>query len=886
MYFLRKDFGGDQQIKTELDMNVNLSLRGRLLPLILFMWTSQVVFGGDILNATVKIVGTGGNQGTGFIFSITKEDLFIVTAAHVVGSDKEVEVFFFRKQDGAGTGTTGGVVEMTTGEVKDIALLKVGRDVAPSTVEKVRAGFSIGLRKGDLLTIVGQPLNSERGWVVDPTAEVTDDASDVVDFSSSRVGPGFSGGPVLDKDGLVVGMIGSDSVNSKDDTGRAVPIETVTDFVERSRELRPQTNLQLNGALKLLFGLTGVVDYPKARTLFNTAANSGDELSMAWKSFLEATGSCGFRTSRSEGSAELARLLPQVKALSRQRVGAAAFLQGQALYFGWGITRNLSAANEEMREALDLGFEPARAVLADFYFRGVGQAADRREAINILEKDKITLLPAGMVRLAVIYLSDEESRAARPSRKLLEDAAEFGEPSAMLRLGDLYLYGDGVDQNVGSAREWYARAAQAGEPFAHVAQAGAELWDDNPEAAADLAKNAVRDSSSPDAKWMLALLTANGLISGGADDAATMKLLTEATEEGSELALVQLATCYLEGFATEQNFEKGERLLREALDRKLIKAIAVDGIRHFNALGTARDIEKAYHAFLKAANYNDSNGLVGLGLLYKLGHVPDEPPDPDKALELFLRAGRKGSGSGYRLAGSMHVPGPEDDGEPEKAEKYFMKALKFGDKGALAALVDLYMNNRDFAEQSSGINKVRDILERQEENRSPDAKALLGFLDLVFEQNVRAAVERIRTAAGMGSALAMNMMADLYVRGGYGVLRDIREAERWAKSGVAKGDVSSVAQLGYIYWEQGRFEDARKLWRRAAEQEQPYALYTLALLYLYGEGGVRPDNKRGQELLKAASMQGAGAARQLLQLIRQYGGLPSPMPRIAPPGPR
>ncbi len=81
-------------------------------------------------------------------------------------------------------------------------------------------------------------------------------------------------------------------------------------------------------------------------------------------------------------------------------------------------------------------------------------------------------------RLAVERIKDQKREAARQQQlaeerradaaKLAEEraAAEAGDAVAMLAIGDRYRYGKGVDQNSGTAADWYRKAAKAGSALA------------------------------------------------------------------------------------------------------------------------------------------------------------------------------------------------------------------------------------------------------------------------------------------------------------------------------------------------------------------------------------------------------------------------------------
>lgn len=866
--------------------------------LVLICTTWHPLQGADLREGVVKVIyrtptGNIDRQGAGLVYSIADDYVYIVTSYHNVqdapvenGKRVGMSILFFEQRLAPEKAVTAEVLPKTTDAEKDITVLRVNRKDAPTNLQQMRLGTSFAVKFDDPVKIIGHPVDGKQDWVMDPFAVTTEDASDVLHFSSKIITSGFSGGPLIDKEGLVIGLIRFDSVGQQPQTGEAIPIETLRDFVDRFPELRRdvQINAQLKQALELYFGLGRVVDYAKAKTLFTQAAESGDPLSSGWLAYLEGTGACGFTTNWTAGSEAMRGLLPELEALSRGGVGAAAFLVGYAHFIGLGAQQDVAAARDRLQEAIKVRFEPARVLLADFYFRGVSVNADGAEAIRILTDGKPNLLPSAKVEAALIYLSGQGGGTSSKAKELLKSAAETGDPQAMLELGHLYLAGDTVEPDIDEAKRWFSNALQAGEPEGRTELARAALWSADPGTAEILLNTSIANSRSPNAKRLMALLVANGMVSGGVDTKRAIKLLEEAVADGNASAMRQLAVCYLEGVLVPQDPAKGAELLRTVLNRGSIGALAVEGIRHYNGLGVPKDLNKALDWFRKAAAYKDPDGFVGLGLMYTLGQVPGESPDPKRALKYFLQAGSKGSGPAYRLAGKLYATGLGTPKDVKRAEEFFQKALQFTEWAALEELVDLYVTDPNFARQALGMNRVRDILELKEQNGVADASALLGFIDLTLNRNQSAAIRRIEASAEKGSSVGADLLADIYIRG---ILRpqDIPKAETLLRAPVSKAYLPAVARLGYVYWVQGRADEARQHWKKAAEQQNNYAKYCLALMYLYGQGGLGRDRDKGMELLGELDKAGATAAGRLIKWIEANDSLPNPMP-IGPPGPR
>jgi hypothetical protein len=97
-----------------------------------------------------------------------------------------------------------------------------------------------------------------------------------------------------------------------------------------------------------------------------------------------------------------------------------------------------------------------------------GNAGARQALARLPSAPSPTPSAAESLAQAQRYLDTKDFANALP---LLQKAAAGGNPSAMNNLGDLYYYGRGVAQDYGKAREWYQKAADAGNTDAKRALA-------------------------------------------------------------------------------------------------------------------------------------------------------------------------------------------------------------------------------------------------------------------------------------------------------------------------------------------------------------------------------------------------------------------------------
>jgi S1-C subfamily serine protease len=175
---------------------------------------------------SVVSIGSGHGNGSGIVW----DEHTIVTAYHVVRGTDEVSI---------GTEDGKKLTAKVTGRLRrsDIAVLTVEASLTP-----IQKGDSDGLKAGQFVLALANPFASRTsvtsgivtganrsigGWwgMSIENAVITD----------ARVNPGYSGGPLVDASGRLIGM----NVAYFSKRGIAVPVNTISAVVKRLAEGKP-----------------------------------------------------------------------------------------------------------------------------------------------------------------------------------------------------------------------------------------------------------------------------------------------------------------------------------------------------------------------------------------------------------------------------------------------------------------------------------------------------------------------------------------------------------------------------------------------------------------------------------------------------------------------
>lgn len=150
-----------------------------------------------------------------------------------------------------------------------------------------------------------------------------------------------------------------------------------------------------------------------------------------------------------------------------QRYPAAYFSLSDLYERGVGVARDVKKADELLLQAADFGEPAAQLKLAKYYLTGAfGHAfpQDYRAALDWFKRAAAHGVAEAEYEVGVRYEQNEGVDAPDMNLAVASylKAAEMGFAPAQNRIAQVYLYGQGVNQNLREARRWFAAAAAQG----------------------------------------------------------------------------------------------------------------------------------------------------------------------------------------------------------------------------------------------------------------------------------------------------------------------------------------------------------------------------------------------------------------------------------------
>ncbi|GEM_PF-3980104 len=467
----------------------------------------------------------------------------------------------------------------------------------------------------------------------------------------------------------------------------------------------------------------------------------------------------------------------------------------------------------------------------------------------------------------------------------LREAAEEGDPEAAYRLGVRLLDGVGSPRQEQEGIRWLTRAAEGGLPEAKLELAvcaflGRGMPVDQERAAHLLAE--ATTGWPPERTWWKGI-------------ERYLRALRDLPWTRENLhRVVEMMKAFLR-LAAQGGHEPSRRALEFvelSLPDKGLIAIGLRGYPPWDdpevlladpdeafACGKSFEAgedrsERAFAAwwYRVAAEAGHEEAMLRLAFLLQEGAPGVLPRDREEAGRWVRRAARHDLALAVELTGSLEsTTGPVEEGE-RRAAAWFRRAAELGLPEGKASWGYFLLHGRGGVEQDveQGIRLVR---EAAAEGSAYALRVLAEayMKGLGVPRDVDRAVTLIRRAADQGEPGALAQAARAGRQGRLGHRITLEEIDRWVREGVAAGYASSYVEYGSL-WEDGWLYPRNMLraylwWRLAAEEGDRYAPSLVGACWFYGLG-VRRDFREAARWFHRGIE--AGSTESMRYLALQY----------------
>jgi len=295
-----------------------------------------------------------------------------------------------------------------------------------------------------------------------------------------------------------------------------------------------------------------------------------------------------------------------------------------------------------------------------------------RKPTDIADNRSVVLKANALIQLQIGLLYEGGIGFPQNSvfaRYWFEKAAEQNNADALFYLGEFYMDGTGVLQDVKKGKELYQKAAELGSLHAMnnlgllAKQAG------KTEEAIFLYQQAISSGSD------VSLLNLGRLYQEIGEYTKSEEILTIALDKSKAIraeALNKLGTLYTRINFKDYDVKRAEYYYLESISLGSDVSLNNLGMLYFYK----KQYQKSFSYIKMAADKNLPDAINNLGSLYQHGYGVEQ--DHAKAISLYEKSAKMGSPGGYFNLGSLYEHGDGVKQDDNKAIEYYEKALAAG----------------------------------------------------------------------------------------------------------------------------------------------------------------------------------------------------------------
>lgn len=339
------------------------------------------------------------------------------------------------------------------------------------------------------------------------------------------------------------------------------------------------------------------------------------------------------------------------------------------------------------------------------------------------------------------------------------------------------------------------------------------------------------------------------------DPSLAAELYAEASDLGDVPSSVSLGSMLLIGKEIEKDWEKARLYTQRAAD-----AGDPTGICNLGVLCTDSDCVKALELFEKAAELGNISAVRNAAVLLRTGG--GVPMDSVRAASWLEKGCEMGDASCMAILAHMLRTGEGIPEDKPRAAKLYRAAAEAGDRDSM---YDLAM----MLDSGDGVPTDRDDAEawfrRAADLGDDDARLCIG--GILYEKGMyQEAASYFTDAALDGDVKAMYNLALMNLGQ---ELNDPSKGREWLETAAEAGFAYAQTMLGSMLLDEGDPKNAEAWLRKAADQNEPTAMYNLGAVALAGR--IAMDDKKAVGYLMKAADAGVPEAGELLAMLSSNG---------------
>ena len=372
---------------------------------------------------------------------------------------------------------------------------------------------------------------------------------------------------------------------------------------------------------------------------------------------------------------------------------------------------------------------------------------------------------------------NEEMSIAKYTRALqgflqIEPNSKELKPYVQYRIGKMYCYGSGTEQNYQKAFEWFKRSAKQKNKFAQFSLANLYYYG-----------SGVEKDLSQAFLWY-----------------------QRASSQGQPYAAYSIAQMYRYGEYVTKDNDTAQRYYKQALSGFL--KIENDDMANDDlfyklgqmfklGLGTDSDVTKAIEYFRRSAEMNNKNGLFEYGKALLIGeHIPQ---NADSAVKLLEKAVKLKNSNAKRFFALEHISGEHLEQDIEKGIALLTECADSGDVIACYRLGKIYLQSEIMPQNLDKAEKYLLLAEDNEYTQYALAKLYLQE----EKYDILKAVDCFEKSADK-NVWSSYQLGRLYLFGAEGLEKDKEKSMEWLTKSANDGNEYAQNMLNNM----AQFENA------------------------------------------------------------------------------
>ena len=338
-------------------------------------------------------------------------------------------------------------------------------------------------------------------------------------------------------------------------------------------------------------------------------------------------------------------------------------------------------------------------------------------------------------------------------------SAQEGNKFAQYSLANLYYYGNGAKKNFKEALGWYMRSAKQGQPYA--AYAVGNMYENGELAEKDKKKS-----------------------QGYYNQALSGFLKLEADGQADDNLFYKIGVMYKNGLGTEADMDMALEYFKRSAELNNKNGLYEYGKALLLGENITQDIPKAMDCLEKAVRLGNLNAKRFLALEYISGEHIEQ--DIDKGIEMLTECAVGGDTLSCFLLGKIYFKGEFVNRDLSKAEKYLLKSDK--DNGHAC----YYLGRLYLEEEIYDLNKAVEWLEKAVNYDEIKAYASYSLAKILLENNKYHNSERavkLLVSAADENNWASFLLGRLYLFGTEDIEKDKEKAMEWLNRSADDGNV-------------------------------------------------------------------------------------------------